>query len=105
MSRTNPRVLQAELDRRRAEEQVRATRSALLPQVSLGATVGFAEIGPQRTLSPVAVQDQTTGAVGYEQRPLDFPAYNRGMFDLTLTLSQLIFDAGRWALLAQVGAQ
>lgn len=105
-SRNNTQALQAELDRRRAQEAVRSARSALLPQVNLGATVGGGLSGPQRFYTTVPVVDETTGAfAGYRQEPVDIPATGRGTFDFNISVSQMIYDAGRWALLAQAGAQ
>lgn len=104
-SRTNPRVLQAELDRLRALEQQHVARSALLPQVSLTASPAIARAATQVTQVYVPVLDQSTGNIRNEQRLLETPASTRTSLDLTVNLNQLLYDAGRWARLAQTGAE
>ena len=83
-SRGNTRALQAEVDRRRAVEQVNQARSVLLPQVNLSAQVGGAVSGPQRAYIPVPVQDPVTGAITYTQEEGVTPTFGRGIFDLSI---------------------
>jgi len=104
-SRQSVQALQAELDRQRAVQAVRSARAPLLPQVNVTATVGGAVSGPQRYYTTVPVIDASGAVTGFQLSPEDVPTSGRGIFDLNLGLSQLLYDAGRWALLAQAGAQ
>jgi outer membrane protein TolC len=105
-ARGNTRALQAEIDRRRAGEAVNLARAPLLPQVNLSATFGGVATGPQRFFATRPIVDPETSEItGYVQEPVDVPGATRGMFDLNVGVSQLLFDAGRWAQLRQAGAQ
>ena len=104
-SRQSVQALQAELDRQRAVQAVRSARAPLLPQVNLGAMVGAAYSGPQRYYTTVPIIDASGAVSGYQLSPEDVPSSGRGLFDLNVGVSQLIYDAGRWAQLAQAGAQ
>lgn len=84
-SRANHQALLAELDHQRAEEQVRLARSGVMPQLSLNGNVGAAVIGPNVSFNP------------YTNTSVDVPlSATRGNFDLSIALSQLIYDGGRW---------
>lgn len=98
-SRKNVRALQAELERLRAVEQVSLARGALLPQVHLSSNQGGALSGPQRYYT--ALPD-ASGVV--QLQPVDVPSSGRFNFSFGVTLSQLLYDGGRWAQLAQAGA-
>ena len=98
-SRKNVRALQAELDRQRAAEQVSLARSALLPQVNLSSTTGGALSGPQRYYTALP---GSSGEV--ELQAVDVPSSGRGNFSLGVSVSQLLYDGGRWGQLAQAGA-
>jgi len=87
-SRENTQAVIALLEARQAEQDVRQARSALLPQVGLGAG---AEVGfPQRFYQNPQTGEFVPSALG---------------FNLGLSLSQLIYDRAVWARLAQSGAQ
>ncbi len=111
-ARGNTRALQAELDRRRAVEVVNQARSALLPRVDLTASVGGMIAGPRLLNFTVPVLDENGAPVRDENGAITFQqetGYSRpnaiGSFALGLGVSQLLYDAGRWAQLAQAGAQ
>ena len=85
-SRENLAALQAELDVARADDAVRTSRSVIFPQLSMTAQAGTALSGAQRGY----IADPVTGEFR-DVRPSD-----RGNFQLGLTISQLIYDGGRW---------
>ena len=94
----NLQALQAELDVVRAEAGIKLSRSAILPQLSGQAQVGAALYGPSRSAFPQVNPD---GTISNET-----PGFTRGNWQLGLSLSQLIYDGGRWwNQLALSGAQ
>lgn len=98
--RQNTQALVSLLDATRSAEDVRLARSPLLPQLSLSSSVGGALIGRQRIFSTVPNADGT----GFEQTAVEVPSTTRGNFDLSLNLTQLIYDRVRWKQLEQSGA-
>ncbi len=101
-SRENLDAVQAVLDLEAAGEGKRLARAPILPQLSLSAEAGVSATGPQRyyTTVPNAAGD------GYDQQAVDVPSSTRGNFRLSLQLSQLLYDGGRWwTAIAQAGAQ
>jgi outer membrane protein TolC len=95
LSRINTAERLQELQIQIAMEQVRTSRSAVLPQLSLAANATRIISGTQRTYVsvPFVGPDGTTGfrlALG-DQRGI-----SRNNFDASLTLSQLLFDGGKW---------
>jgi outer membrane protein len=90
-SRANAQVLGAQLASARAEQDLRLARSAILPRVDLNAQAQAAWQGPQRYF----LVDQV----------IDAEAATFGNYNLSVGLSQLLYDGGRWwAELARAGA-
>ena len=98
-ARENTQALIAQLDARRALENVTAARSSLLPQVGLSVSTGGTVAGRQE------VQSTIPTAGGFESQVVEVPGYTRGSFSLDATLNQVIVDLGKWQSLAQAGAQ
>ncbi|HET9452425.1 MAG TPA: TolC family protein, partial [Aggregicoccus sp.] len=98
-SRQNVQALQAVLEQQRAAQGVVATRSALLPQVSLSTGASRTFQGEQLTLGLVP-----DGTGGFLQEERIQPGQNRNAFDLSASLTQLLFDGRRWAELRQSGS-
>lgn len=95
-SKQNLEAVKAELDAARAHESVRVARSAILPQLNLTLSAGETFASAQRTF----------GSFGaFAKEAVDTPAYNQGAFSLSLSLTQLLYDGGRWwNQIAQSGA-
>ena len=98
--RKNTQALLALLDAERAEQDIRLARSPLLPRVDLSVSAGGAYSGLQR--STITLCDPT--GANCEQVTRDVAGGSRGTYDLSLTLSHLIYDRARWKQLAQSGA-
>jgi outer membrane protein TolC len=104
-ARQNLDAVKAELDVRRAGSNRTVARSSILPQVAVTAGVSDTLIGPQRRISTVPVLD-SSGNVTYAQQVVETPGFNQGSFSLGLSVSQLLYDGGRWwNQIAQAGAQ
>ncbi len=88
--RNNPARL-AELDAQRAAAGVTVARSAILPHVALSANVGARYFGPQRSYYPLEDADGN-----FQQVVIPVRESSQGNFELGLTVSQLLFDGGRW---------
>ncbi|MFL5343948.1 MAG: TolC family protein [Hyalangium sp.] len=97
--RNNTQALLALLDLERAQVDVRLSRAPLLPQVSFSTIAGGALIGRQRVFT--TVPDPTTG--GFVQESVEVPATTRGNYDISLSLSQVLYDQARWSQLEQSG--
>lgn len=98
-SRENTQALTALLQASTAEQDVRISRSALLPQLNLSAG-GSVEInGPQRYYTLVPVPGGTS-----TRQTLDVAASINPAFSVGLGLTQLIYDRSVWARLQQSGA-
>ncbi|WP_224241434.1 TolC family protein [Hyalangium gracile] len=98
--RKNTQSLLALLDVTRGEQDIRIARSALLPRLSLSANAGGSYTGTSRILTPV--QDPDTGQL--VQVPGEIPASTTRSYDLSATLTQVIYDRARWKQLEQSGA-
>ncbi|HZI14121.1 MAG TPA: TolC family protein [Myxococcus sp.] len=96
--RQNTNALQALLDVQVAEEDVRLSRSALLPQLSLGVSAGKVWYGRRQSFELVPVQGG-----GFEQREVETPSTDTENYDLGLSLSQIIYDRARFKQLEQSG--
>ncbi len=104
-ARRNTEALRAELDARRATEQMRVSRAAIYPHVELDASASGTASGPQRSLTTVP-ELGADGTLSFHQGTVDVPGSSRGSFALSLTVSQLLYDGGRWwNQIAQSGAQ
>ncbi|SES76608.1 TolC family protein [Stigmatella erecta] len=98
--RTNTQALVSLLEATRSEQDVRLARSPLLPQLSLNSSAGGALIGRQRIFATVCNEDRSI----CEQQAVETPSTDRGSFELSLNLTQLIYDRVRWKQLEQSGA-
>jgi outer membrane protein TolC len=98
--RQNVRALQSLLDVEVAESDRRNARSALYPQVNFSTNAGWGYIGRQRNIATVPLEGG-----GFEQRAVETPSLDRGSFDLSLGLSQVLYDRARWKQLEQNGAR
>jgi outer membrane protein TolC len=104
--RRNTQALLALLDVERAEQDVRLSRAPLLPQLDFSVSAGGAASGRQRIITPVCTpidpNDPTLGS-NCVQRAVEVPGNSRGNYDLSLSLSQIIYDRARWKQLEQSG--
>jgi outer membrane protein len=107
LSRRNTAALLSELDRARADEQVRISRAAILPQVSLQAGASRSYNGTSRRLQSRFVGfDPDTGQPQFANIIGDSPAFYSGSDQIVANLQQLLFDGGRWwNQIKQSGAQ
>jgi outer membrane protein TolC len=97
--RRNTQALLALLDVERAEQDVRLSRSPLLPQLDFSVSAGGAYSGRQRIITPVC--DPTgTNCV---QQGVEVPGNSRGNYNVSLNLSQILYDRARWKQLEQSG--
>lgn len=100
-SRQNLEAIRAGLDAAKAQEGVRVARSVIFPQANLALNVGGTFAGPQRLLTTLRQSDGS-----FAQASVDVAGYSRGRYELALTVSQLLYDGGRWwNQIAQSGAQ
>ncbi len=98
-------AIRAQLEVERAGIGKTQARSAILPQVSLNAGTSVYFGGPQRRFSTVPVEG-ANGQISFEQRAVDTPGFVQGNFQLGVTVSQLLYDGGRWwSQIALAGAQ
>jgi outer membrane protein TolC len=90
-ARNNLQALLSELDRVRSSEQKRVALSPILPQLSLNTSANrtWTQAGDPRILPDGSISLGTSGAANY--------------FTLGATLSQLIFDLGRFSALRNAG--
>ncbi len=109
-SRNNLQALLSELDRVRASEQKRVSTGALLPQIALNAQAGRTIQQDYRDIGTVVVLDaagtpvlDANGQPTYRQAVTDFPHYAYNRFQLGATLNQVLFDLGKFQVLAQSG--
>ncbi|HYH98234.1 TolC family protein [Hyalangium sp.] len=98
--RRNTQALLALLDVERAEQDIRLSRSPLFPQMDFSVSAGGAASGRQRFITPVC---DPTGS-NCVQQSVEVPGSSRGNYDVSLSLSQIIYDRARWKQLAQSGA-
>ncbi len=102
-ARQNLQAIVAELQANTASVNRVNARSAILPRLDVSATVGDTFAGPQRRFSTVCQQDaagkcvsDANGQIVYVQQSVDTPSVNYGQFQLGLTVTQLLYDGGRW---------
>ncbi len=102
-SLANAQAMRAELERVRVSEQVRLSRASILPHLVLQAGSSGGASGPQRRFSVIP---DPTAESGFREEQIDIPPSTRSSFDLTLQVTQLLYDGGRWwNQIAQAGAQ
>ena len=109
-SRNNLQGLLSELDRVRASEQTKLSRSVLFPQLSVQAQANRTITSTYSGIGTVVVQDANgnpvlgpNGQIQYQQKITDFPGYAANTFTLGATLNQLLFDLGKFKTLEQSG--
>jgi len=106
LSRRNTPALLAELTRQNAAEQVRISRAAILPQLSLSADVSRSAASSTRRINFLPTTNPDTGAREFVGIVADTPPLTQRNFNMTVTIQQLLFDGGRWwNQIAQSGAQ
>jgi outer membrane protein TolC len=105
-SRGNTQALTALLQASAAEQDVRTARSSLLPQLGFRGGANYNYTGPQRTYERVPVLDAEGNQTGaFEQQLGRSPEFTYPNFNLSLSVSQLLYDRAAWARLSQTGAQ
>ncbi len=102
-SRVNLQAIQSQLQLETAGTNRTTARAAILPRVDVNAGAQFSYFGPQRRITTVCQQDDqgvcqsdSNGQIIYVQRPVDTPDVVYGNFSASLTVSQLLYDGGRW---------
>lgn len=103
-ARANTQSLVAAANRQSADAAVMGARAPLLPQVTASAGAGAQYYGPQ-TFFQAVPSESSTGEVTWSQEPIDVPSTARGSFNAAVQVQQVLYDASRWAALAQAGAQ
>lgn len=93
LSRRNAEVRRLELERMRAAEQVQLARAAIHPQVNLGAGANAVAAQSQR-ISILSVDPASP--TGFSTRTVDTPPSQKSTFELSLRVSQLLYDGGKW---------
>lgn len=101
--RQNVEALRAALDAEKAAQGKRLSLSPILPQLGLQTGLGYTALGPQRQLTTKLRKDEqgnpvldANGDPVFEQRVGDVDGSGRGSFTLSLTLTQLLYDGGKW---------
>jgi outer membrane protein TolC len=100
LGRGNVSALQALLDLEVAEADVRVSRSALLPQLSLSASAGENWFGRRRSIITAPDPNNPGRFVVVE---VETPSANTEAYDLGLSLSQILYDRARFKQLEQSG--
>lgn len=99
----------ANLDKLIADQQLRAARSAIFPQLGVDARVSRNLQSPKTDIVTTVNRDPNNTIVPVGEAytaAFPSPAQRNGLLDLSATLSQLIYDGGRWwNQIAQAGAQ
>jgi outer membrane protein len=102
-SRQNLDALKAEIALRQSTAGVTIAKSFIYPQLLVQAQAQGYAMGPQRVYSTVPKLSGTT--VTYDQQAVDVPAANRANLSLGFTVTQLLYDGGKWwNNIAQAGA-
>ena len=104
-ARSNPQAMLSALDYARSLQGQRSQRAFVLPQVSLGATGGYEWTGTQAVTEPTTRTDPVTGQpTGVVLATQDVPPFKHPIYQFTATLSQVLFDWGRFKAVAQAGS-
>lgn len=112
-SRDSTPARQAELERVRAVAGEKLARAAIAPQLVLSADAGRTVAGTQTVMMSMPAGkggylELLTNPEGmrFEDRAVDMEGYSRNSYGLRLTLTQLLYDGGRWwKEIARAGAQ
>ena len=102
-SRNNLQALLSELDRVRASEQKRVATASMLPQVQLQSSATRLTTSKYSAIATVASSVDSSGNISYRNAITDLPGYAANNFTLGATLTQLLFDLGKFKLLEQAG--
>jgi outer membrane protein TolC len=104
-SRQNLDALKAELELRRQQEGVTWAKSAIFPQVAINSTLGAKGATESKTLQPAPIPDPSSPTHDLTYYPVS-PGYTSAGVSLSLSVTQLIYDGGRWwNQIAQNGGQ
>lgn len=97
-SRQNLEALKAEIELKRQQLGVTVAKAAIWPQLSVSSQAQGRFAGPARLQNDVPIYDPVSHAVvGFEQQTGDIDASTtRATFNLSVQVSQLIYDGGRW---------
>ncbi len=103
-SRQNLQAIQSSLQVETAGVNRVTARSAILPRVDVSAGAQLSYFGPQRRINTVCQQDTVTGQcqsdssgqIIYVQKAVDTPPVSFGNFNAGITVSQLLYDGGKW---------
>ncbi|MBJ6762452.1 TolC family protein [Myxococcaceae bacterium JPH2] len=101
--RQNTQALQTLLDLTSAEQDVRFSRSALLPQVGLNASASLDYVG-RRKVVQTAPTIGPDGSLTFSVREIETPSNTSDSYSLGFGLTQLIYDRARWKQVEQSGA-
>jgi outer membrane protein TolC len=101
--RKNTQALLALLEAERAEQGVRLSRSSLLPQLDLSARGSAAYSGESRTVTYLR-SDPGDPTSPFTPVTVGVPSATSRSYDVSLSLSQVIYDRARWKQLEQSGA-
>ncbi|MBN1204480.1 MAG: TolC family protein [Myxococcaceae bacterium] len=97
--RRNTQALLSLLDVERAEQGIRLSRASLLPQLGFSVSAGGAYSGRRRALVPVP---DPSGEGFVLQEGIQASSGN-GNYDISLNLSQVLYDRALWKQLEQSG--
>lgn len=100
LGRQNTNALQSLLEVELAEQDVRLSRSVLLPQLSFGASAGRNWAGRRQSI--ITTEDPNNPG-GYLTFEVETPSINTSNYDLGLSLSQILYDRARFKQLEQSG--
>lgn len=104
-SRQSLDAIRARLDVTRATSQVKSARSVIFPQVDLNLGAGISFVGLTRTFVTEPYTDEN-GQTGNRLVLGDIPATEQGRFNMSVGVSQLLYDGGRWwSQISQAGEQ
>lgn len=94
-SRENLQAIVSQLQVETASANRLTARSAILPRVDVSAGAQLTYSGPQRTVNTVCEKD-SEGLSRCVQKAVDTPEATFGNFTARVTVSQLLYDGGRW---------
>ncbi|QDE69169.1 MULTISPECIES: TolC family protein [Myxococcus] len=98
--RQNVAAIQSLLDVAMADEDVKLSRAALLPQISVDASAGKIWFGRRQEF--ITVPDPANPG-GFVRNAVETPSTSTQNYDLGMSLTQIIYDRARWKQLEQSG--